>query len=176
VPGLEVVCDETTISSAAWGSQLPLDPGKHKLIATAPGRRRWDVTVTLALGQHGRLTLPALTPLPVSTARVTAVVVGSAGLTALVVGAVAGGLALAKNSESNEQCVNDQCNGAGKAARDDARLAGDVSTALLTAGAGHMVGAVMLWLLPSVDRDARMGRSRGSGGPLGIRHHAVAVW
>ncbi len=39
---------------------VPLDAGPHHVVATAPGRQTWDVTLTVADGQTTRAAVPAL--------------------------------------------------------------------------------------------------------------------
>lgn len=45
IPGLEVKRDFTLIDPALWGSAMPVDPGNRLVVATAPGRTKWSMTV-----------------------------------------------------------------------------------------------------------------------------------
>jgi serine/threonine-protein kinase len=45
--GAEVKRDGAVIAPALWGAAVPLDPGKHVISASAPGREPWEVTVVL---------------------------------------------------------------------------------------------------------------------------------
>lgn len=45
--GVEVKRDGAVMSPALWGTAVPLDPGKHKVSATAPGKEPWEVTIVL---------------------------------------------------------------------------------------------------------------------------------
>jgi hypothetical protein len=45
--GIEVKRDGAVVSPALWGTPLPLDPGPHKISATAPGREPWEISVRL---------------------------------------------------------------------------------------------------------------------------------
>lgn len=45
--GAEVKRDGAVVSPALWGTPVPLDPGKHKVSASAPGKEPWEVTVVL---------------------------------------------------------------------------------------------------------------------------------
>jgi len=45
--GVEVKRDGAVVSPALWGTPVPLDPGKHKVSASAPGKEPWEVTVVL---------------------------------------------------------------------------------------------------------------------------------
>ena len=43
--GLVIARDGAQISSAMWGSAIPVDPGRHLVEASAPGYRKWATTV-----------------------------------------------------------------------------------------------------------------------------------
>ena len=45
--GVEVKRDGAVVSPALWGTPVPLDPGKHQVSASAPGKEPWEVTVVL---------------------------------------------------------------------------------------------------------------------------------
>jgi hypothetical protein len=46
-PGFSVTCDSVLLPPAAWGSPIPVDPGKHSIEATANGKARWKQTLTI---------------------------------------------------------------------------------------------------------------------------------
>lgn len=48
VDGMEVLLAGRAIPQAAWGTKMPVDPGPQSLQATAPGRKSWTQTVTIA--------------------------------------------------------------------------------------------------------------------------------
>lgn len=61
VPDLRVERNGTVVGKALWGSSVPVDPGEHKIVATAPGRKRWEKTILVRPdGGHEALTIPAL--------------------------------------------------------------------------------------------------------------------
>jgi hypothetical protein len=45
--GVEVKRDGAVVSPALWGTSVPLDPGRHKVSAAAPGKEPWEVAVQL---------------------------------------------------------------------------------------------------------------------------------
>jgi hypothetical protein len=45
--GVEVKRDGTVVSTPLWGTAVPLDPGPHKVTATAPGKEPWELGVQL---------------------------------------------------------------------------------------------------------------------------------
>lgn len=59
--GIVVVLDTTSVTPAAFGIGIPVDPGDHVLRATAPGREPWSAhfTTTADPGTE-RVTVPAL--------------------------------------------------------------------------------------------------------------------
>jgi len=57
-PGLEVKRDGIVIGAAAWGTPIPVDPGSHKITATAPGKQTWETTVTSAESKTTKVVIP----------------------------------------------------------------------------------------------------------------------
>ncbi|XYI01751.1 hypothetical protein ACMHYB_19125 [Sorangium sp. So ce1128] len=60
VEGLEVTLDGAPVDSATWGQARPIDPGEHKVSASAPGRKRWEHSVTIKRGDRKAVAVPAL--------------------------------------------------------------------------------------------------------------------
>jgi hypothetical protein len=61
VDGLKVTRDSEDVSSALWGTSVPVDPGDHLIAASAPNRKPWQQTVTLAKeGSTTSVDVPAL--------------------------------------------------------------------------------------------------------------------
>lgn len=44
-PGLEITRDGVVVGSASWGSPIPVDPGIHRVSASAPGKQSWEGAV-----------------------------------------------------------------------------------------------------------------------------------
>jgi hypothetical protein len=65
-PGLEIRRDGALVGSAQWGTPLPVDPGEHELVATAPGKRTLSQKVRVEIGKTNALVLPALEAEPAS--------------------------------------------------------------------------------------------------------------
>jgi hypothetical protein len=51
ITGVEVKRDGVLVGAASWGTAFPLDPGEHVIVAEAPGKKPWSVTVTLEDGK-----------------------------------------------------------------------------------------------------------------------------
>ncbi len=49
VEGLMVTLDGLPLTRSVWGTAVPVDPGVHAVVATAPGRRTWRGEVSIAL-------------------------------------------------------------------------------------------------------------------------------
>ncbi|HEY2409183.1 MAG TPA: hypothetical protein VGI10_24430 [Polyangiaceae bacterium] len=62
-PGMVVKFDSREMSTAALGLQIPLDPGKHQLEVSAPGRQSYAQTIDApAPGSTVAITVPVLQP------------------------------------------------------------------------------------------------------------------
>ncbi|XXX81083.1 hypothetical protein WMF30_20205 [Sorangium sp. So ce134] len=61
VEGLEVTLDGAPVDSASWGQARPIDPGEHKVSASAPGRKKWEASVSIKRGERKAVAVPALT-------------------------------------------------------------------------------------------------------------------
>jgi hypothetical protein len=62
-PGLEIKLDGLVLRRAAWGVATPVDPGPHRLEASASGRAAWSMPITLQPSQKKSIEVPALGPL-----------------------------------------------------------------------------------------------------------------
>ncbi|MBX3229946.1 MAG: hypothetical protein KIT84_26070 [Labilithrix sp.] len=189
---MEVKRDGTVIGAAAWNTAVPVDPGTHKVTATATGKQPWESTVTLTEGKQAKVNVPkelpdaavaAVAPPPItpppnqekqekqekqepaSTTTTTAMsfpepiiesrgstqrnvgwIVAGLGVASLGVGAGFGIHSYAKGQSSNDNCAGDLCNAEGLRDRNAAIRSGDVSTITTIAGAGALLGGVVLVL------------------------------
>ncbi|WP_437970807.1 hypothetical protein WMF04_16630 [Sorangium sp. So ce260] len=60
VEGLEVTLDGAPLDSSTWGQARPIDPGAHKVSASAPGKKTWEASVTIKRGERKAVAVPAL--------------------------------------------------------------------------------------------------------------------
>ncbi|WP_437717901.1 hypothetical protein WMF45_16690 [Sorangium sp. So ce448] len=60
VEGLEVMLDGAPVDGALWGQARPIDPGQHKVSASAPGRKPWEKSVSIKRGERKTVAVPAL--------------------------------------------------------------------------------------------------------------------
>lgn len=56
--GVEVKRDGVIVGTAAWGTAVPVDPGSHKVVVTAPGKQAWETSVSATDANTTRVTVP----------------------------------------------------------------------------------------------------------------------
>jgi hypothetical protein len=61
-PGIEVKRDGVIVGNAAWGTAVPVDPGQHKVVVTAPNKQPWETTVSATESNTTRVTVPRELP------------------------------------------------------------------------------------------------------------------
>jgi hypothetical protein len=171
-PGLEITRDGVPIGAAQLGEAVPADPGKHTIVATAPGRAPYQTEV--ALDQPGvtvevkipelalapqesapALAAPPPRPAPVtpvepaqglSSQRYAAIASGAVGLAGVVVGSIFGLKSKSKRDDAESHCSGGECRDqAGVDLREEARSAGNVSTIAFIVGGAGLAGGAVLW-------------------------------
>jgi hypothetical protein len=178
IDGLEVALDGRPLASAAWSTPIPLDPGSHEIVATAPGQEPWKKSVELP---QGSTTVsvevpPFAAPAPPKTAEVPAPppppvpkpveaddgsslstagwVVGAVGIIGLGVGTGFGINSFIKNGDSDDYCDGTLCAQEGIDLRDAATLSANVSNVAFGVGiAATVAGIVMLAVAGSGEGD-----------------------
>jgi hypothetical protein len=167
-PGIVVKRDGDVIDDSQWGTGLPVDPGKHVVEVTAPGKEPWtweaDVgsggaTVTVkvpvlkdaAAAPSASSTATAAPDTGMPVQKKIALGAGAAGIVGLALGGVFGGLTMGKVADSNKTCAKQadgtfRCDAAGAALRDDAKGMSMISTIGFVAGGVLAAGGVVLWL------------------------------
>jgi hypothetical protein len=60
VHGLSVRLDGAPLEPMAWNREMPVDPGEHRAVATAPERKTWELQFTLREGQRKTIDVPPL--------------------------------------------------------------------------------------------------------------------
>jgi hypothetical protein len=183
IPGLSVTRDGIPLGEGQWGVPVPLDTGHHEVVVTAPGHTPWKAQLDVKTdGEQAALEVQAPAPEPPKASdpvavlpqrvpveppvapgaarawqRPTAIAGMGLGLAGLGIGAVLGGMALANNSESNEDHCNTQnrCDGTGLDLRERAVGLGNGSTIALMAGGVLAAGGVVLWITAPDAKDER---------------------
>lgn len=183
----EVTLDRSRLPSAAWNTEIPIDPGEHRIAVTARGLPRWETSVTtLDAGKTYRVDVPPALdrqgPVPAepreTRGRSTAFwfLLGGAGIS-LVTSAVTGLMALDRNKYVSDNCSSsrDFCrvSDAGDAASAAKTLAW-VSTATLVVGAG---AAVIAFALPLEKKSpVTAGVAVQNGGAFATLRFAPSTW
>ena len=135
-PGLVVKLDGVALPSAAWGTKIPVDPGRREITAEAPGRRASATAVEVApTASEPIVTVapldeaaPAVAPPPPAPApkpapppiespkpqagsgqRALGYVIGAVGLAGIGVGAGFGVGAILKQGAANDRCATATC-------------------------------------------------------------------
>ncbi|HEU4535384.1 MAG TPA: hypothetical protein VFS00_14750 [Polyangiaceae bacterium] len=182
VAGLEVRCDGTEFKRAVWGEALPIDPGTHRIEASAPGRRPFRASVVVRPGgdrQSVRVPVLELAPAAAEEPARGGGAFRSLGWAALGVGAagvgaaaVFGALAIREKGRADDRCASDgdaaRCLDArGVDANERAKSFADVAT--VGAAAGLALAGAGVYLVLSHPRAA--GEGAGStalvAGPRG---------
>lgn len=165
-PGMVVKRDGLGVAHAIWGSALPVDPGKHLIEASAPGKKPWkSEIVSRGPGETTSVRIPALDdlpappPAPVRVAqpvvdpgspalRTAGLVAGGAGLAGLAIGGVLGGLASSKwsDAQSNHCRTPTLCDAEGVKLVGDAHTFAAASTGLFIGGGVLAAAGVTLYL------------------------------
>ena len=131
IDGLTIEQDGTAFSIASAGTALPVDPGSHRIVASAPGHETWETTIqTAGEGETTDVMIPPLKKKPVAVAappttvepamtpsndpdradqgisgmEIAGYVLLGVGGAALIGGAILGGIVLGEASDIEEQC------------------------------------------------------------------------
>lgn len=174
-PELAVTRDGESVGRAQWNVAVPVDPGPHKLVATAPGKQRWETSVRISTeAKNTEVTVPSLVdevaapvaivpvaapvaPPPATapngagrTQRLVGIAVAGAGVVAVAIGAGFGLSSKGKHDDAQTHCdASNHCDAAGLALQDDAIHAGTISTVAFGLGAAAIAtGAVLFFIAP----------------------------
>jgi hypothetical protein len=144
--GLVVRRDGAPVEAAAWGTAVPVDPGKHVLEAGAPGKAPWSKTVEVAPGDAAaRIEVPELaeaagssaTAPPAASRGSARKTAGAVLMGASAVGLVAGGVLVSvahtQSGDLAARCPGHRC---------DSSLAPEISSYRAAGG-----GAVTAFIL-----------------------------
>ncbi|WP_394837062.1 hypothetical protein LVJ94_09150 [Pendulispora rubella] len=172
VPGLLLKRDGVAVEDAALGAAVPLDPGKHQLEATAPGKKPWTSTVDIAEKDRLDIRVPALederehlpsallddssledpaSSDPGKTRRIIGIGLVGLGVVGVGAGTFFGLKANSAWSDSQGYCTGNLCNDErGVSLASDAKSAGNISTvAFITGAVALAAGAVLILTAPS---------------------------
>lgn len=158
---LRIERDGEAIGPAQLGLAVPVDPGRHRVSASAPGRTSWSTEVDVgADGAFTRVEVPPLIDSQQSffapTSRKLGLVALGVGVGTLALGSVFTVQALSKKSASNDAgCSDDTCSTEeGLALRRQALSAGTRATWAMSLGAVSLgAAAALFWLVPTSEEE-----------------------
>jgi len=180
VPGLVVTRDGEVVPASDLDREVPVDPGQHAIVASAPGREPWTTTVDIV---RGRSHVVAITPIglsetarPVVATRTTnekpiaprkdetwqrpaGYALGGIGLAAIALGAVSGFVAIGARSDAVAQCPDypTACTANGTAANERSYDWATVSTIAFVGGALlTATGVVLIVTAPRASSTAQV--------------------
>lgn len=163
----EIVVDSVQLPREKWTVPLPVDPGKHSVVARAADHV--PRTLSVEVPNDPGTTPLAIEPLEVEHVQsapidvtphvdapiaqpsrgtfYAALVTGALGIAGLGVGAVLGGLAAAKKSDADPHCPMKACDPTGAGSLSDAKTFATVSTIGLIAGGALAATSVVLFIV-----------------------------
>jgi len=158
-PGFVITVDRAEVAVADWADVL-VDPGMVEIVASAPGYRRFETTITIAAdGSRASAQIPALPALAATDASTsprrdrgrTRLGISIAGGGGVLVGGASVLALLARRSYHDaldDECGGDpdRCSAAGKDRTDRARTRGNIATAIGAVGLAAVAGGLYLWL------------------------------
>jgi tetratricopeptide (TPR) repeat protein len=186
--GLVIQRDDVTLTSASLGVPLPINPGHHVILASAPGRQKWTKEIDVRVGDPiATVDVPELASEQTAAASAPSSATdrspptseGQGGSTQRTLGLVSGGLGLAAagvgtyfvfravslDQDSEQLCDpgnTTSCSKDGVALREDALGAADIATVAFVAAAVFVAaGAVLYLTAPSRAKSATTSFSTG---------------
>jgi hypothetical protein len=151
VRGFEILRNGVPLQSAAWDTDLPVDPGDVEVVERAPLYKPKTLHVTVGAKEHASLAAVPLELAPIERPpqafwtgrRAVGAIVAGVGVLAVIPGVLFGSKAVSQKNDSDGQCPNYlgqlRCNQAGvndmSSARTDAWLS-DISFGLTVVGVG----------------------------------------
>ncbi len=186
--GIEVRRDGLLVDSGELSSPIPVDPGKHVVEATAPGKLKWYTTVELSAdGAREAVTVPALEAMssqrsaaPLvrdestarsgggSTRKTAGLIVAGVGVVGVGLGSVFGLRASSKLSEAKRHCSSypSVCDEGAKDPDAQAKSAATLSTVFFIAGGAALATGAVLWLTAGSQHDSSVAVGVGAGSLL----------
>ncbi len=148
--GATALRDGVPLGSASLGIAVPVDPGRHELVARAPGHADSTVSVEIAEGERKEVVLRLGAPETASAATssqsstssasassspVLGYTLGAIGVAGIATSLITGALVLDRKSTVEKECVGSVCSRAGADAASSGRTLSAVSTVAFAAGA-----------------------------------------
>jgi hypothetical protein len=192
IPGFTLERDGKAIGRVQWGAAVPVDPGTHRVVATAPGRASWSKEVAVqGEATATRVDVPVLVNAPGAADRPgtaaprapessirgpVGLVIGGVGVAAMAVGVGVGVAAKSKYDGAGSHCQGSFCDAEGLSITDSARTQGTAATVVFVVGAAALVGGGVIWLTaPSSGGGDPAGQARGGALRIGVTASGLAL-
>jgi len=171
--GLNVTRDGEPVPAPQWGTAVPIEPGRHRIEAHAPGRQSWlrDVEVGSASATVS-VTVPPLRAAPppaivepnqgIDARRAAAIAMAALAVGAAAAGTAAGIVAIERKNDAEPYCPEpDGCYQRGLDLREEAREAAAIATVSFVVAASAAAGGLVLWLTAPEPERSKPGISAG---------------
>jgi hypothetical protein len=167
--GLEIKRDGEPVSYAELGIEVPIDPGVHKIEASAPNHAPWSKDITVLDGSQGEAIVvpvlearaeppaaaaaakPAVKEDVGSTQRTVGIVVAATGFIVAGIGGIFGLKATSTNDDALMHCRSapdaTRCDPTGLSLTDDARTQATISTVMVTVGTAALAGGLVIFAI-----------------------------
>jgi hypothetical protein len=147
--------DESAVGPSQLGVAIPVDPGTHVIVASAPHRMPYRTSVEVTReGERYEVSVPDLAvevdiepPPPSARSRALPIAFGALGAVALGVGTYSGIRSIGLHQDSLPHCTGNACDQTGFDDRKSAITAGNVSTVFVAVGVVALGAAVVLWFV-----------------------------
>ncbi len=154
-PGLTIARDGIETRVGSLGTSLPIDPGRHEIVAKATGYATYKGFVTVAPGKEIHFEIPTLRVAPSSPQaenlgarrrlqRTLGWAVGGMGVGTLALGGVFVGLVAERKSAADPHCPSKRCDAFGQAAIDRGNTYANVANVLLPTGAVFTAAGIIV--------------------------------
>jgi hypothetical protein len=163
---MQIARDGETLARSEWAVAIPVDPGTHTIVATAPGRATFKRTIDVpADGKTFEVRVPVLEETGVAlgkgdegvhdeggmpTRKTVGLVLGGVGVVGVAIGTVTGILTFGKKSDAAALCTSYPLGcadpAAARALNGEASTMGAVSTISFVFGGVLLAGGTVLFL------------------------------
>lgn len=182
--GMKITRDGVVVSAAELAVAIPVDPGKHIIEVTAPGKEPWSLTIEIGEGANVKqVEIPALadassTPAAAGGAaapaeessdgsgqRIAGLVIGGVGVVGVGLGAFFGIQASSNWSDAKKQCTAYPygCTAEGVSLQEDASSQATISTIAFIAGGVALAGGAVLFFTAGSSKQESVSLGVGPG-------------
>jgi hypothetical protein len=167
---IQIMRDGIAVEAAMLGTAIPVDPGKHKLEATSPGKKSWSnafdvpsapTKIAIAVpdlddqpaGSSSASSSDAASTKPGSGQRIAGLALAGVGVVGVAAGTLFGLKARSSWDDAKSHCTSYPygCGSDGVSLGDDTKQAATLSTvSFVVGGVGLVGGAVLYFTAPSI--------------------------